>query len=198
MPVKVIHCLQNQPSRIQKNLPTKFFRIRQTASNEFQCKKIVLFQQQIPHLHTWRIASFLSTCRWRTTWNIKHDAIFSKKVANQGLFFPFTVPISNNVISEKLKIFYQLKSPKTPAIRGKYRFLSAVNLEKWRMKLHIYALLTNFLELALLILININSHWQLSKIHFQYSVDCSKLFLFPIKIQKSLHCMDFTLVNSLK
>ena len=42
----------------QKSLSTKFFRIRQTASNEFQCKKIVLCQQQTLSLHTLPISSF--------------------------------------------------------------------------------------------------------------------------------------------
>ena len=97
--------------------------------------------------------------RWKTTWNIKDDAFFSKKVANQGLFYPFTVPLSSNALFEKLKLFYVLKSPKTHAILGQYRFLSAVNLEKWRMKLHNYALLRNFLELALLSLLNIHYYW---------------------------------------
>ena len=31
----------------------------------------------------------------------------AKKAANQGLFYPFTVPISNNVLFEKLTNFYQ-------------------------------------------------------------------------------------------
>ena len=47
----------------RKVLSTKFFRIRQTASNEFQCKKIVLCQQQTPPLHILPIFFFfLSTC----------------------------------------------------------------------------------------------------------------------------------------
>ena len=62
---------------------------------------------------------------------------FSKKAANQGLFYQFTVPISNNALSEKLKIFYPLKSPKTCNSGG-------------MMKFRISALLTNFPELALL------------------------------------------------
>ena len=33
------------------------------------------------------------------------DAFFSKKTTSQGLFYPFMVPISNNALSEKLKIF---------------------------------------------------------------------------------------------
>ena len=57
MPATVIYCLCNQQSRIQKSLPIKFFRIRQTVSNEFQCKKIVLCQQQTPPLHTLLISS---------------------------------------------------------------------------------------------------------------------------------------------
>ena len=132
MPVKVIHCLQNQPLRMQKSLSTQFFRIRQTASHEFQCKKIVLYRQQTTLLHTLPISSFLSACRSRTTWNIKHDACFGKKVANQGFFYPFAVHISNNALSEKLKDCYLLKSPKTHAILGAYRFLSAVNLLKMK------------------------------------------------------------------
>ena len=35
-----------------------------------------------------------------------------KKAVNQGLFYPFAVPISNNALFEKLKIFYLLESPK--------------------------------------------------------------------------------------
>ena len=41
-----------------------------------------------------------------------------KKAINQGLFYPFTVHISNNSLFEKLKIFYLLKSPKILAILG--------------------------------------------------------------------------------
>ena len=45
--------------------------------------------------------------------------LFSAKIAaNQGLFYPFTVPISNNVLFEKLKKFYLRKFPKTHAILG--------------------------------------------------------------------------------
>ena len=45
--------------------------------------------------------------------------LFSAKIAaNQGLFYPFTVPISNNVLFEKLKNFYLRKFPKTHAILG--------------------------------------------------------------------------------
>ena len=64
--------------------------------------------------------------------HVKHQRrrFFSKKVANQGLFYPFTVPLSSNALFEKLKLSYVLKSPKTHAILGQYRFLSAVNLEK--------------------------------------------------------------------
>ena len=58
MPTKVIYCLQNQPPRIQKSLPTKLITIRQTANNEFQYKKIVLYQQQTLPLHTLPIYSF--------------------------------------------------------------------------------------------------------------------------------------------
>ena len=61
----------------------------------------------------------------------------AKKAANQGLFYPFTVPMSNNALSEKLKIFYPLESPKTCNSGG-------------MMKFRISALLTNFPELALL------------------------------------------------
>ena len=39
----------------------------------------------------------------------------AKKAVNEGLFYPFTVPTSNNSLSEKLTTFYLLKSPKTHA-----------------------------------------------------------------------------------
>ena len=42
----------------------------------------------------------------------------AKKATNQGLFYPFTVPISNNSLFQKLKSFHLLKSPKTLAILG--------------------------------------------------------------------------------
>ena len=71
----------------------------------------------------------------------------ANKATNSVLFYPLTVPISRNALSEKLKNFYLVKSPKTHATLVEHRFHSAVNLEKWRLKLHNYELLTNFLEL---------------------------------------------------
>ena len=81
-----------------KALSNKVLQIRQTASMEFQCKMIVLCQQQIPPFHTL-------------------DYLF------KSLFHPFTIHMSNNALSEQLNMFYQLKSPKTThTILGEYRF----------------------------------------------------------------------------
>ena len=77
---------------------------------------------------------------------------------------------------------YLLKSPKTHAILESV-VLSTVNLEKLRMKLHSYALLTKFLELALLnllIKINISNYLKFISIIRRISVNA---FLFLMKIQ---------------
>ena len=86
----------------------------------------------------------------------KTKFFFQQLNGNQGLFYPLidksTMPFLRNEIP-----CYLLKSPKTHAILGEYRVLSTVSLEKLRMKLRNYALLTSFLELALLsLLIKIN------------------------------------------
>ena len=112
-------------------MPTKFFRMRQTVSNEFQCKKVVLCQQQIAPLHTLLISSFLTYLPMKD--HVKHQrwCFFSaKKAASQGLLYPFTAPISNNVLFEKLTNFYLWKSSKTHAILGEYRIPSAVVQKK--------------------------------------------------------------------
>ena len=93
--------IHNQPT-IQKSFSTKFFRIRQTASNEFQCKKIVLCQQQTPLLHTLPISSFFIYLLIKD--HVKHQGrsfLQQQKVTYQGLFYPFTVLISNNVLFKK-------------------------------------------------------------------------------------------------
>ena len=85
-----------------KVLSTKFFRIRQTAINEFQCKKIVLCQQQTPTLGTLPISSFFIYLLIRD--HVKHQRrsfLQEQKAANQCLFYPFTVLISNNALFKK-------------------------------------------------------------------------------------------------
>ena len=82
----------------------------------------------------------------------KKKFFLQQQNGNQGLFYPLidksTMPFLRNEIP-----CYLLKSSKTHAILGEYRVLSTVSLEKLRMKLHNYALLTSFLELALLSLL---------------------------------------------
>ena len=144
----MIYSLRNKP---------KHFRIRETASNEFQCKNIVICQQQTPPLHTLHVSSIFIYLPMKDL--VKHQRrsfLQQQNAANQGLFYPLidksTMPFLRNEIP-----CYLLKSPKTHAILGEYRVLSTVSLEKLRMKLHNYALLTSFLELALLsLLIKIN------------------------------------------
>ena len=96
----------------------------------------------------------------------KRSFLQQQNVANQGLFYPLidksTMPFLRNEMP-----CYLLKSPKAHAILGEYKFLSTVNLEKLRMKLHNYALLPNFLELSLLSLlikINISNYLKLISI----------------------------------
>ena len=96
---------------------------------------------------------------------IKHQrrsSLQQQNAANQGLFYPLidksAMPFLRNEMPS-----YLLKSTEISylSILGEYRVLSTVNLEKLRMKLHNYALLTNFLELAqlsLLIKINISNY----------------------------------------
>ena len=135
----MIYSLRNQP---------KLFRIRETASNEFQCKNIVICQQQTPPLHTLPVSSIFIYLPMKDL--VKHQRrsfLQQQNAANQGLFYPLidksTMPFLRNEIP-----CYLLKSPKTHAILGEYRVLRTVNLAKLRMKLHNCALLTNFLELA--------------------------------------------------
>ena len=144
MPAKVIYSLRNQP---------KLFRIRETASNEFQCKNIVICQQQTPPLLTLPFSSISIYLPMKDL--VKHQRrsfLQQQNAANQGLFYPLidksTMPFLRNEMP-----CYLLKSPKTHATLGEYRVLSTVNLEKLRMKLHNYALLPNFLELSLLSLL---------------------------------------------
>ena len=71
-------------------------------SNAFQCKKIVLCQQQTPLLHTLPISSIVIYLAIKN--QVRHETKnFSQqhKAINQGLFYPFTVPISTNALSEK-------------------------------------------------------------------------------------------------
>ena len=60
--------------------------------------------------------------------HVKHQRrrfLQRENVANQGLFYPLTVPISNNEMP-----CYLLKSRRAYAILGEYRVPNAVNLEK--------------------------------------------------------------------
>ena len=163
VPAKVIYSLCNQ---------AKLFRISETASNEFQCKNIVICQQQTPPLHTLHVSSIFIYLSMKDL--VKHQRrsfLQQQNAANQGLFYPLidksTMPFLRNEI-----LCYVLKSPKTHSILESV-VLSTVNLEKLRMKLHSYPLLTNFLKLALLSLlikINISNDLKfISIIHFHYS-----------------------------
>ena len=86
----------------------------------------------------------------------KTKVFLQQQNGNQGLFYPLIDKSTMSFLRNEIPC-YLLKSPKTHAILGEYRVLSTVSLEKLRMKLHNYALLTSFLELALLsLLIKIN------------------------------------------
>ena len=131
-----------------------------TTNIEFQCKNIVICQQQTPPLHTLPVSSIFIYLSMKDLVKHQRRCFCRRKAANQGLFYPFidksTMPFLRNEMPS-----YLLKSPKTHAILGEYRVLRTVNLAKLMMKLHNYALLTNFLELArlsLLIKINISNY----------------------------------------
>ena len=132
--------------------PIKALQNMRTASIEFQCKNIVICQQQNPPLHTLPVSSIFIYLSMKDLVKHQRRCFCRKKAANQGLFYPFidksTMPFQRNEMP-----CYLLKSPKTHAPLGEYRVLSTVNLEKLRMKLHNYALLPNFLELSLLSLL---------------------------------------------
>ena len=142
MPAKVIYSLRNQP---------KLFRIRETASNEFQCKNIVICQQQTPLLHTLPVSYFYLFVDEAPRQTSKTNLFAATNAATQGFFYPL-IDKSTMIFLRNEILCYLVKSPKTHAILE-----SAVNLEKLRMKLHSFPLLTNFLKLALLsLLIKIN------------------------------------------
>ena len=92
MPGKLIYSLRNQP---------KFFRKREKASNEFQCEKIVIFQQQTPPLHTLPVSSIFIYLSMKNL--VKHhrqNFLQQQNAANQGLFYPLidksTMPFLRN------------------------------------------------------------------------------------------------------
>ena len=119
-----------QPTTAQVNVLTnKIFRISQTVSDKSQCKDIALCQEQTPPLHTLRISSFFIYLLMKD--HVKYQRrIFlqQQKTANQGLFYPMTVPISNNALFEKRNTYWNLQ--KTHTTLGEYRFLSPEKLEK--------------------------------------------------------------------
>ena len=137
MPAKVIYSLRNQP---------KLFRIRQQASNEFHCNKIVVCQQQTLPFRKLSISSIFIYLLMKD--HVKHQRksfLQQQNAANQGSSYPLTDKSTMPFLSNKMHC-YLLKSPKMHAILEEYRVLCAVNLEKLSMKLFNYALLTNFLE----------------------------------------------------
>ena len=136
MPAKAIYSLRNQPN---------LFRIRATASNEFQCKNIVICQQQTPPLHTLPVPSFSIYLPMNDL--VKHQRrsfLQQQNATNQGLFYSLIDKSTMSFLRNEMSR-YLLKSRKTYATLGEHRVLSTVNLEKLRVKLHNYALLTNFL-----------------------------------------------------
>ena len=79
-------------------------------------QQVVLHQQQTPPLHTLPISSFFYLIADEGPRVTSKSMLFSaNKATNQGLFYPFTVPISNNSLFEKLKKFL---STETLAILG--------------------------------------------------------------------------------
>ena len=101
-------------------------------SNAFQWKKIVLCQQQTSSLHTFPISSFFIYLSIKH--HVKHQRqsfLQQQKATNQVLFYPLTIPISNNALFEKRNVLFSTEIlKKTHAIQGEYRVLSAVNWEK--------------------------------------------------------------------
>ena len=120
MPGKVIYSLSNQ---------LKLLRIRETASNEFQGKNILICQQQTPPLHTLHVSFIFIYLPMKDL--VKHQRrSFSQhqKAASQGLFYPLidksTIPFLRNKMP-----CYLLKSPKT-CNSGESVVLSTVNLKR--------------------------------------------------------------------
>ena len=92
--------------------------MRDTGSNEFQCKNIVTCQQKKPPLHTLHISSIFIYLSINDL--IKHQIrsfLLQQNAANRGLFYPLidksTMPFLRNEMP-----CYLLKSPKTHAILG--------------------------------------------------------------------------------
>ena len=87
----MIYSLRNQP---------KPFRIRKTTSNEFQCKNIVICQQQTPPLHTLHISSIFIYLSMKDLVHQRRSFLQQQNDANQGLFYPFidksTMPFLRN------------------------------------------------------------------------------------------------------
>ena len=74
----------------------------------------------------------------------KTKLLQQQNAANQGLFYSLIDKSTMSFLRNEMSR-YLLKSRKTYATLGEHRVLSTVNLEKLRVKLHNYALLTNFL-----------------------------------------------------
>ena len=91
--------------------------MRETGSNELQCKNIVICQQQTPPLHTLHISSIFIYLSMKDLVHQRRSFLQQQNDANQGLFYPFidksTMPFLRNEMP-----CYLLKSPKTHAILG--------------------------------------------------------------------------------
>ena len=112
----------------------KLFRIRKTAGNEFQCKLLncvmstascVMSTAEPTFAYITYLFFFCLIDDEGPCVTSKTMLISANKATNQGLFYPFTVPISNNSLFGELKIFCLLKHLQF----WERKFCSAVNLE---------------------------------------------------------------------
>ena len=104
MPAKAICSLRNQPN---------LFRIPATASNEFQCKNIVICQQHTPPLHTLPVSPFSIYLLMNDL--VKHQKrsfLQQQNAANQGLSYPFIDKSTMSFLRNEMSR-YLLKSRKT-------------------------------------------------------------------------------------
>ena len=105
----MIYSSRNQP---------KLFRIRKTTSNEFQCKNIVICQQQTPPLHTLPVSSIFVYLPMKDL--VKHQRrtfLQQENAVNQDLFYPLIDKSTMSFVRNEMSC-YLLKSPKTYAILG--------------------------------------------------------------------------------
>ena len=96
------------------------FKMKFENSNAFQWKKIVLCQQQTPPLQCLPISSFFIYLPIKD--HMKHQKQnFSQqqKAANQSLFYPLTVPLSNNALFQKRNALFSTEISKNICNSGR-------------------------------------------------------------------------------